>query len=135
MIILPYKETTDTFLGPKIIIKRAIYEDIGMIFNGLWTHVTFLFVLLPSVLLIQIRRSPLTVYKKVLLLLEGIIALLAAFVMFIFMTLQFDVLALEWILTPVYYLSLSWVILGVIASILLTKKKMYDKAAKLLSSE
>lgn len=127
IIILPYKEHTPLFLGPNV--KSAIYEDIVAIFtSGLWINVALLFVLLPLVLLLQVKRSPLTWYKKVFFILEGIFALLAAFVMLCVPLIQL----LLMVLTPIYYLSLVWVLLGGIASFLLASKKLYDKAAKLI---
>jgi hypothetical protein len=129
IIILPYKEHTPLFLGPNV--KSAIYEDIVAIFtSGLWINVALLFVLLPLVLLLQVKRSPLTWYKKVFFILEGIFALLAAFVMLCVPLIQL----LLMVLTPIYYLSLAWVLLGAIASFLLASKKLYDKAAKLIYS-
>jgi hypothetical protein len=64
----------------------------------------------------------------VFFILEGIFALLAAFVMLCVPLIQL----LLMVLTPIYYLSLVWVLLGGIASFLLASKKLYDKAAKLI---
>jgi len=132
IIILPYRESTLILLGG-VNVKRAIYQEIAAIFTlGLWTYVAFLFVLIPLVLLLQIRQSPLTWYKRVFFLLEGIIALLAALVMSFHMF--SSLFEAEVILTPIFYVALCWVILGVIASILLAIKKLYAKAAKFLYS-
>jgi len=133
IIILPYKEYPTLF--PDSTVKIVIYKNIAAIFtDGLWAYAAFLFVLLPSVLLIQIRRSPLTAYKKALFLLEGILALLAAFLMLVMMSINPRTLAELVIIKPMFYLSLCWVLLGAITSILLMNKKIYDKATKLLNN-
>jgi len=131
IIILPYKASVALLFGATY--HAAIYEEIASIFKlGLWTKVSFLFVLLPLLLLIQIRQPTLRVYKKVLFFLEGIMALLAALVMYVSMS--FNLFDVDVILTPIFYLSLSWVILGALTAILLTKKKIYEKAAQFLNS-
>jgi hypothetical protein len=65
IIILPYRESTLILLGG-VTVKTSIYKDIAAIFTkGLWTYISFLFVLLPLALLLQIRQSPLRWYKRV----------------------------------------------------------------------
>lgn len=131
IIVLPYKKSVALLFGATY--HAAIYEQIAALFKlGLWTRVAFLFVLLPIFLLIQIRQPTLRVYKKVLFIVEGIIALLAALVMYVSMI--FDVFEIDIILTPIFYLALSWVILGGLTAILLAKKKIYEKAANFLNS-
>jgi hypothetical protein len=135
IIILPYKEYQTELMPGEGNLQVAIYKNIAWTFSGpgLWWNVSFLFVLLPLFLLLQIRQSPLTWYKKMFFILEGIFALLAAFLMF-FMMISAGIWPELLVLKPMFYISMSWVILGAIASILLVTKKMYDKAAKLIYS-
>src|SRR4030042_3237799 len=126
IVILPYRESA-LILLPGLTLKESIYKNIAQIFTeGMWTYISFLFVLLPLVLLLQVRQSPLTWYKRVFFLLEGIIALLAALVMSyqMFFSIPFESVTF----TPIFYVALCWVLLGAIASILLAIKKLYDKA-------
>jgi hypothetical protein len=133
LIVLPYKEYPTLLPGSNV--KIVIYRHIVSIFTeGLWAYAAFLFVLLPSVLLIQIGRSPLTVYKKALFLVEGILALLAAFLMLVMMSINPRTLAELVIIKPMFYLSLCWVLLGAITSILLAIKSIYDKIGEFLTS-
>lgn len=133
IITLPYKEYPTLF--PDTTIKITIYREIIKIFTpGIWTHVAFLFVLLLPVLLIQVKPSPLRVYKRALFLLEGILAFLAAFLMLIIMSISPSSLAQLVIIKPMFYLSLSWVFLAAITAILLMIKTTYDKVAKFLYS-
>jgi hypothetical protein len=131
IIILPYKEYPTLF--PDTTIKITIYKDITTIFTlGIWTHVAFLFVLLPPVLFLQVRLSPLKVYKRALFLAEGILAFLAAFLMLIIMSIGPSALAQLVIIKPMFYLSLCWVFLGAIIAILLMTKTIYNSVAKFL---
>ncbi|MCJ7664329.1 MAG: hypothetical protein MUO24_08820 [Desulfobacterales bacterium] len=131
IIALPYKKSVEIFAGATYHV--AIYAQIVALFKlGLWTRVAFLFVLLPIFLLIQIRQPTLRVYKKVLFIVEGIIALSAALVMYVSMS--FNFFEQDMILTPIFYLALSWVIVWGLAAILLAKKKIYEKAANFLNS-
>jgi hypothetical protein len=131
IIILPYRESTLILLGG-VTVKTSIYKDIAAIFTkGLWTYISFLFVLLPLALLLQIRQSPLRWYKRVFFLLEGIIALYAALVMSFYMSYE---LLESAVFTPICYVAVCWVLLGAIASILLAIKRLYTKAAKFLYS-
>jgi hypothetical protein len=131
IIVLPYKKSAALLFGAAY--HPAIYTQITALFKlGLWTRTAFLFVLLPIFLLIQIGQSTLRVYKKVLFIVEGIIALLAALVMYVSMS--FNIFEQDIILTPIFYLALSWVIVGGLAAISLAKKKIYEKAANFLNS-
>jgi len=131
IIALPYKKSTALLFGATYHV--AIYAQIAALVKlGLWTRVAFLFVLLPIFLPIQIRQPTLRVYKKVLFIAEGITALLAALVMYVSMS--FNLFEQDIILTPIFYLALSWVILGGLTAILLAKKKVYEKAANFLNS-
>jgi hypothetical protein len=131
IVALPYKKSVALLFGATY--HAAIYEQIATLFKlGLWTRVAFLFVLLPIFLLIQIGQPTLRVYKKVLFIVEGIIALLAALVMYVSMS--FELFELDMILTPIFYLALSWVIVGGLTAIFLAKKKIYEKAANFLNS-
>jgi hypothetical protein len=133
IIILPYKEYPTLF--PDTTIKITIYRGITTIFTlGIWTHVAFLFVLLPPVLFLQVRLSPLQVYKRALFLAEGILAFLAAFLMLIIMSISPSALAQLVIIKPMFYLSLCWVFLGAIIAILLMTKTIYNSVAKFLFS-
>jgi len=133
IIALPYKEYPTLF--PDTTIKITIYKDIATIFTlGIWTHVAFLFVLLPPVLFIQVGPSPLRIYKRALFLAEGILAFLAAFLMLIIMSISPSALAQLVIIKPMFYLSLCWVFLAAITAILLMTKTIYDKVAKFLFS-
>ncbi len=131
IIALPYKEYPTLF--PDTTIKITIYKEIIKIVTpGIWTHVAFLFVLLPPLLFIQVGPSPLRIYKRVLFLAEGILALLAAFLMLIIMSINPSALAQLVIIKPMFYLSLCWVLLGAITAIFLMTKAIYDTAAKFL---
>jgi hypothetical protein len=133
IIVLPYKEYPMLF--PDATSKITIYKEIIKIFTpAIWTHVAFLFVLLPPVLLIQVGRSPLRLYKKALFFVEGIFAFLATSLMLIIMSISPSSLAQLVMIKPMFYLSLCWVLLAAIAAILLMTKKIYDKAAKILCS-
>jgi len=133
IIALPYKEYP--LLFPDTTIKITIYREIIKIFTpGIWTHVAFLFVLLPPVLFIQVRPSPLRIYKRALFLTEGILAFSAAFLMLIIMSISPSSLAQLVIIKPMFYLSLCWVFLGTIIAILLMTKTIYDNVAKFLFS-
>ena len=129
IISLPYKESKAIMLG--VTIHWAIYKDIAALFTlGLWTHIAVLFVLLPPLLLIEVGQTPLRWYKKLLFLFEGIFAFLAALLIYFMMS--FELFEAGVILTPIFYLSLAWVIFGGIAAIVLMKKKLYEKAAHFL---
>jgi hypothetical protein len=133
IIALPYKEYPTLY--PDVTITITIYGEIIKIFTpGIWTHVAFLFVLLPPVLFLQVRPSPLRIYKRILFLAEGILAFLAAFLMLIIMSINPSALSQLVIIKPMFYLSLCWVLVGTIAAVLLMIKKIYDKAAKFLYS-
>jgi hypothetical protein len=133
IIALPYKEYPTLF--PDTTIKITIYREIIKIVTpGIWTHVAFLFVLLPPVLFLQVRPSLLRIYKRTLFLAEGILAFLAAFLMLIIMSINPSALAQLVIIKPMFYLSLCWVLLGAIAAILLMTKTIYDNVAKFLFS-
>jgi hypothetical protein len=133
IIFLPYKEYPTFY--PDTTIKITIYREIIKIFTpGIWTHVAFLFVLLPPVLLIQVGRSPLRLYKRILFLVEAIFAFLAILLMLIIMSISPSSLAQIVIIKPMFYLSVCWVFLGAIAAILLMTKMIYDKVAKFLFS-
>ena len=133
IIALPYKEYPTLF--PDATIKITIYREIIKIFTpGIWTHVAFLFVLLPPVLFFQVRPSPLRMYKRALFLAEGILAFLAAFLMLIIMSISPSALAQLVIIKPMFYLSLCWVLLGAITAILLMTKTIYNKVAEFLYS-
>jgi hypothetical protein len=133
IIALPYKEYPTLF--PDVTIKITIYREIIKIFTpGIWTHVAFLFVLLPPVLFLQVGPSPLRIYQRVLFLAEGILAFLAAFLMLIIMSINPSSLAHLVIIKPMFYLSLCWVFLAAITAILLMTKTIYDKVAKFLFS-
>ncbi len=132
IVILPYRLNT-TPLAPDLILKNSIYKDIAVIFTeGMWGYISFLFVLLPLALLLQIRQSPLRWYQRVFFLLEGIIALFAALV--IYMSSAIPMPLVFSVNTPIFYVALYWVLLGAIASILLAIKRLYVKAAKFLYS-
>lgn len=132
IIILPYKEYQTELLPGMGNLQIAIYNNIAWIFSGFGLpKVSFLFVLLPLLLILQISKSSFTWYKRMFFILEGIFALLAAFVMSVFMvTAEFMPELL--VLKPMFYIAISWVILGAIASILLAIKRLYAKAAKFL---
>jgi hypothetical protein len=133
IIALPYKEYPTLF--PDVTIKITIYREIIKIFTpGIWTHVAFLFVLLPPVLFLQVGPSPLRIYQRVLFLAEGILAFLAAFLMLIIMSINPSSLAHLVIIKPMFYLSLCWVFLAAMTAILLMTKTIYDKVAKFLFS-
>ncbi len=131
IIALPYKEYPTLF--PDATIKITIYREIIKIVTpGIWTHVAFLFVLLPPFLFLQVRPSPLRIYKRVFFLAEGLLAFLAAFLMLIIMSINPPAIAQLVIIKPLFYLSLCWVLLGTITSILLMTKTIYDTTAKFL---
>lgn len=134
IVILPYRESTQILLPADLTLKDSIYKDIAAIFTSKvgWAYISFLFVLLPLALLLQIKQSPLRWYKRMFFLLEGIIALFAALVMsyIMFFSIPFESV----LFTPIFYVAVCWVLLGTIASILLAIKKLYDKAAKFLYS-
>jgi len=129
IVILPYEEST-SIIGTS---KVSIYKDIASIFTeGCSACIVVLFVLLPLALLLQIRQSPLRWYQRVFFLLEGIIALFAALV--IYMSSAIPMPLVFSVNTPIFYVALYWVLLGAIASILLAIKRLYVKAAKFLYS-
>jgi hypothetical protein len=133
LIILPYKEYLT--LIPDTTIKITIYGEIIKLFTpGIWTHVAFLFVLLPPLLFLQIGRASLKIYKRILFLIEGIAAFFAIFLMFVIMSI--NPLSLERFVTirPLFYLSLCWVFLAAIAAILLMSENVYDKIVRFLFS-
>jgi hypothetical protein len=131
IIALPYKEYPTLF--PDVTIKITIYREIIKIFTpGIWTHVAFLFVLLPPVLFLQVGPSPLRIYKRVLFLAEGILAFLAAFLMLIIMSINPSALSHLVIIKPMFYLSLGWVLLGTITAILLMTETIYNKVGTFL---
>jgi hypothetical protein len=134
IVILPYRESTQILLPADLTLKDSIYKDIAAIFTSKvgWTYISFLFVLLPLALLLQIKQSPLRWYKRMFFLLEGIIALFAASVMSYIMSFSIPLESATF--TPIFYAALCWVLLGAIASILLAIKKLYDKACKLMTS-
>jgi hypothetical protein len=133
IIAVPYKEYPTLF--PDVTIKITIYREIIKIFiPGIWTHVAFLFVLLPPVLFLQVGPSPLRIYKRALFLAEGIVAFLAAFLMLIIMSISPSSLVHLVIIKPMFYLSLCWVLLAAMTAILLMTKTIYDKVAKSLFS-
>lgn len=133
IILLPYKEYP--LLFPDTTLKITIYEEIIKLFTpGIWTHVAFLFVLLPPVLFLQVSLSPLKAYKKALFLAEGILAFLAVFLMLIIMSISPSSLAQLVIIKPTFYISLWWVFLAAITAILLMTKTIYDKVATFLFS-
>jgi hypothetical protein len=131
VIALPYKEYPTFY--PDVTIKISIYREIIKIFTpGIWTHVAFLFVLLPPVLFLQIGPSPLRIYKRVLFFAEGVLAFLAAFLMLIIMSINPLALSQLVIIKPMYYLSLCWVLVGTITTFLLVTKTIYNKLATFL---
>ncbi len=133
IIALPYKEYPTLF--PDITIKITIYKEIIKIFSpGIWTHVTFLFVLLPPVLFVQVGQRSLQAYKRVLFFAEGILAFFAAFLMLIIMSINPSALAQLVIIKPMFYLSLCWVLLGALTALLLMTKTIYDNVARFLFS-
>jgi hypothetical protein len=133
IIVLPYKEYP--LLFPDTTLKITIYREIIKIVTpGIWTHVAFLFVLLPPLLFIQVGPSSLRIYKRILFLVEAILALLAAFLMLIIMSISPSALAQLVIIKPMFYLSLCWVLLGAIIAILFMTKTIYDSVAKFFFS-
>jgi hypothetical protein len=131
VIALPYKEYPTLF--PDVTIKVSIYREIIKLFTpGIWTHVAFLFVLLPPALFLQIGPLPLRIYKRVLFFAEGVLAFLAAFLMLIIMSINPSALSQLVIIKPMFYLALCWVLVGTIIAFLLMTKTIYNKVATFL---
>ena len=131
LIFPPYKIYTSIFFAATPDVKATIFGEITDIFSdGRWLHLPFLFILFPSVLILQIRNSGLTSRKKKIFIAEGITALLATYAMYYMMTWYF--LESDIVLTFVFYLSLLWVLLGATASIFLAREKIYDEINRLL---
>jgi hypothetical protein len=131
IIALPYKEYPTLF--PDVTIKVSIYREIIKIFTpGIWTHVAFLFVLLPPVLFLQIGPLPLRTYKRVVFFAEGVLAFMAAFLMLIIMSINPSVLSQLVIIKPMFYLALCWVLAGTITAFLLMTKTIYNKVTTFL---
>ena len=133
IIALPYKEYPT--LSPEITIKITIYREIIKIFApGMWRHLAFVFVLLPTILLFQIRPSLLRVYKKALFMIEGIAAFFASFLMVIIMSVNPVSFAQAVVIKPMFYFSFCWVLFASIAATLLMSENVYNKTARFLYS-
>ena len=131
IITLPYKEYPT--LSPETTIKITIYREIIKIFiPGMWRHIAFVFVLLPTILLFQITPSLLRIYKKALFMIEGVAAFFAAFFMFIIMSVNPLSFAQAVIIKPMFYLSFCWVLFASVGAILLMAEKVYNKVSQFL---
>jgi len=131
LIFSPYKIYTSIFFEATPNVKATIFEKIIVIFSdGMWLNLPFLFILFPSVLILQIRYSDLTSRKKKIFIAEGITTLLATYVMYYMMTWYF--LQSDIVLTWVFYMSLLWVFIGAVTSIFLAREKVYDEVKRLL---
>jgi hypothetical protein len=121
--------------SPETAIKVTIYREIIKIFTpGMWRHLAFVFVLLPTILFFQITPSLLKVYKKILFMIEGIAAFFAAFFMFIIMSVNPLSFAQAVVIKPLFYFSLCWVLFASIAAILLMSENVYNKIVRFLFS-
>jgi hypothetical protein len=123
IVFLPYKHAQTMILGTAT--TSAIYEEIAHIGLRNLPYLAFLFLLLPPLLIVQVWRSPVQWYKRLLFVLEGLAALAATLLMALLMTMELFEEKVRY--TPVLYLSIGWVLLGSICAFVVVSSKAYGK--------